>query len=323
MNWGKGGSKKKRDVLVLAEDTDALFKEDYMIPLLTISLNPRQLRGSNFLIRWYQGVWSERRLKEAINNTGKYYAISYGLSGPAPEDPKELPKYFERLEKAGHGEVKRPDLLIFKREDAEIVARIIKEFGGEKELPFVGEESLKPLLERALVAIECENSMWIVENMPNWGEKLRPQRRLKGKLGLPKNAVVPNIIVKDEDRDPLNLWQRLWQTPIHVWHAFYDRVFGISLDDMERSIVEGFAIEKKQDYHSPAGKVSTKKTWNIPYYYPSVYEVGRSVEEPKLKADFIVDKNGHVLPYVRFEGGRIELSEQCLSVLRQLETERS
>lgn len=28
MNWGKGGSKKKRDVLVLAEDTDALFKED-------------------------------------------------------------------------------------------------------------------------------------------------------------------------------------------------------------------------------------------------------------------------------------------------------
>ena len=38
-------------------------------------LNPRKLRGSDFLMRWSQGVWSEKRLINAINNTNQFYAI--------------------------------------------------------------------------------------------------------------------------------------------------------------------------------------------------------------------------------------------------------
>lgn len=30
-------------------------------------LNPRRLRGSDFLMRWSQGVWSEHRLTQAVN----------------------------------------------------------------------------------------------------------------------------------------------------------------------------------------------------------------------------------------------------------------
>jgi hypothetical protein len=30
-------------------------------------LNPRKLRGSDFLMRWSQGVWSEKRLIDASN----------------------------------------------------------------------------------------------------------------------------------------------------------------------------------------------------------------------------------------------------------------
>ena len=29
-------------------------------------LNPRKLRGSDFLMRWSQGVWAEKRLVETI-----------------------------------------------------------------------------------------------------------------------------------------------------------------------------------------------------------------------------------------------------------------
>ena len=32
-------------------------------------LNPRRLRGSDFLMRWSQGQWSEERLMDAINRT--------------------------------------------------------------------------------------------------------------------------------------------------------------------------------------------------------------------------------------------------------------
>lgn len=40
-------------------------------------LNPRRLRGSDFLMRWSQGVWSEKRLIDAINSTGEFLAIPY------------------------------------------------------------------------------------------------------------------------------------------------------------------------------------------------------------------------------------------------------
>jgi len=49
-------------------------------------LNPRRLRGSDFLMRWSQGVWSEKRLTDAINQTHQFYAIPYGPSGTAPTD---------------------------------------------------------------------------------------------------------------------------------------------------------------------------------------------------------------------------------------------
>ena len=64
-------------------------------------LNPRRLRGSDFLMRWSQGVWSEERLTQAVNDTGKYFAIPYRPSGTAPNnDVRAFELYFERLEKA-------------------------------------------------------------------------------------------------------------------------------------------------------------------------------------------------------------------------------
>lgn len=35
-------------------------------------LNPRRLRGSDFLMRWAQGVWSEDRLIAAVNATNLF-----------------------------------------------------------------------------------------------------------------------------------------------------------------------------------------------------------------------------------------------------------
>jgi hypothetical protein len=37
--------------------------------------------------------------------------------------------------------------------------------------------------------------------------------------------------------------------------------------------------------------------------------------KPTLLADHIMDRNGHVLPYVRFQGGRLALTEEALQVL--------
>src|SRR2546430_15187410 len=81
-------------------------------------LNPRRLRGSDFLMRWSQGVWSEKRIIEAVNWTKEFFAIPYGPSGTAPTGSvREFELYFERLEAAGLGRSKRPDLLVFRAAD--------------------------------------------------------------------------------------------------------------------------------------------------------------------------------------------------------------
>ncbi len=184
-------------------------------------LNPRKLRGSDFLMRWSQGVWSEKRLIDATNKTGQFYAIPYGPSGTAPtDDVRAFELYFERLEAAGLGNIKRPDLLVFKIADKPFVDKFLASIGGEEELPFITEDKLQGLITKAIIAVECENSLWVAEKMPAYNLPMKPQKRLGGKLGLAKAAVLPTVIIKEEDRLPLSKWQEQNKIPIHVWHVF-------------------------------------------------------------------------------------------------------
>lgn len=196
-------------------------------------LNPRMLRGSDFLMRWSQGVWSEKRLIEAVNTTRRFFALPYGPSGVAPEEPREVELYFERLEAAGISGQKRPDLLVFRREDQPAAERLVESLGGEGELPFTSDadDRVQALLDRAILAVECENSLWYASKMPSYGKEMSAKRLAEGKTGFAKSAVLPTIIVKDEDVGRLNAWQSHHRTPIHVWHVFFDRAFGVAFDE--------------------------------------------------------------------------------------------
>src|SRR5271169_6775628 len=103
---------------VQAVDVEGVLSLETPIDWLDFWLNPRRLRGSDFLMRWSQGVWSEHRLIEAVNETGSFFAIPYGPSGTAPTGSvREFELYFERLEAAGLGKIERPDLLVFSSAD--------------------------------------------------------------------------------------------------------------------------------------------------------------------------------------------------------------
>ena len=304
--------------LSVSKENIALELRDFpALPWADFLLNPRRLRGSDFLMRWSQGVWSESRLTEAVNRTEKYFAIPYGPSGTAPtDDVRAFELYFERLEAAGLGKIKRPDLLVFKKSDEQDVKKILKSVGGLQELPFTVEEKLKPLLEKALIAVECENSLWKSKKMPDYATEFSPQRRLGGKLGLKKTAVLPTVIVKEEDRPPLKEWQKNSGVKIHVWHVFYDQAFGISLDEVERLIGEGLIQPTIQTFQAPGGATTKKAIYKI--YYRYAYPLGEAVEEPSLVSDFVEDKNGHILPYVKFHGGKLILREDAIKVLNSL-----
>lgn len=259
----------------------------------------------------------ENRLLEAINQNGKYFAIPYGPSGTAPtNDVRAFELYFERLEKAGIAGVKRPDLLIFKQSDKSIVNEFLDDVKGVQELPFIVEDMLKLLLDRAVAAVECENSLWKSKKMPDYATEFSAQKRLNGKLGLKKTAVLPTIIIKEEDRDPLRKWQQKNEVPIHIWHVFYDQAFGIAFDEAERLIKNGLIEPTIQTFQAPGGATTKKAIYKI--YYRYGYPLGEATEEPSLVSACVEDKNGHILPYVKFDGGRLELRKEVIEVLDSL-----
>lgn len=278
-------------------------------------LNPRRLRGSDFLMRWSQGVWSEERILHMLNQTADYRAIPYGPSGTAPEDIREYELYFERLDAAGLGKIKRPDILVFRKDVLPFITQLVKQLGGLAELPFIPETepTIRDLLQKTVVAVECENSLWKARQMPGYGKPLTPQKRLHGQLGLSRSAVVPTIILKEEDLQPLAAWQSQNSIPIHIWHVFYDIAIGIAFNKAQQLILEGLIEPTKQRFQAPGGATTEKVIYKIYYHY--TYPLGNAISEPQLIADFIVDKNGHILPYVRFQGGELSIASDALNVL--------
>ena len=249
-------------------------------------------------------------------DTERYFAIPYGPSGTAPTgDVRAFELYFERLEKAGLGRLKRPDLLVFDIGDKFGVDTLLLKLGGVAELPFVPEEdeAIQTLLSLALIAVECENSLWVAQKMPNYATPLTKQRRLNDQIGLKKTAVTPTVIVKQEDRSFLKQWQSERGVPIHIWHTFFDLAFGISLDKIESLIEDGLIGETIQTFQAPGGAVSKKGIFKVYHHY--AHALGETVADPRLVADSITDANGHILPYVRFEGGTLRLNAGAIAVL--------
>ncbi len=60
------------------QDVELELRGQTAVEWLDFLLNPRRLRGSDSLMRWSQGVWSEERIIQAIDGTGRFFAIPYG-----------------------------------------------------------------------------------------------------------------------------------------------------------------------------------------------------------------------------------------------------
>jgi hypothetical protein len=304
-------------------DVDLHFRGFGSLAWSEFWLNPRRLRGSDFLMRWSQGQWSEERLVEAVNHTNDFFALPYGPSGVAPDhDVRDFELYFERLEKAGLGQLKRPDLLLFRRQDTPSVDALVADLGGKPELPFTPEDDprMVRLLSKALIAVECENSLWIARQMPDYGVPLTKQRRLGAQPGLKKDAVVPTVILKGDDLDFLRRWQSQHGVPLHIWHAFYDLAFGLAFDRAEALISQGLIKPSDQTFQAPGGATTKKVLYKFYYHY--AYALGELTEPPDLVAAQVVDKNGHILPYVRFQGGRMAMAPGVEEVLRSAASTR-
>lgn len=94
----------------------------------------------------------------------------------------------------------------------------------------------------------------------------------------------------------------------------------MSLDDAERLIKQGYIEPTRQVFQAPGGATTEKVIYKYPYLH--AYPLAEVTEEPSLVGKYIEDKNGHILPYVHFEGGRLKLLAPALKILEQLSLSR-
>lgn len=288
-------------------------------------LTPPNFRGSDFVMRYEQGRWSEDRILASINASDRYRALPYGRSGVGPKDKAKIPEYWAKYIKA-ESIGKRPDLLVLRREDYE---RLHSQLPEDPTL--ATDEELKPFLEVAVCGIEAENSLWVAEKMTDYG-----------KTTLTKlSFIAPTVIVKREDEAPLMAWQNHFGIPICVVQVFYDRAYIVPLqqivdgikqiqaaaagegiktlglvsvdvkarkkaaDDMQKRL--GIFITE-QAFPDARRATPTVKTIYRTHYTKTVnFGIVLKGNEPAFKADSIVEDNGKVMPYVTFSGGVLDL----------------
>ncbi len=326
-------------------DLDLFLPNLFVQESCGLYLNPRYLRGSDFLMRFSQGRWAEDIVVRTINATEDFRVVPYGPSSVAPSDPHKMEQYFERLDKAGTIG-KRPDLLMLPRDDYENLRPQLDEIGFDN-LPFTPEAELDFLCSRAIIALEVENSLWVARRMPDYGKGVdlcqlisksrcfkKPEKitqwetwtknvqrfcgrseerwHLKGFL---ETAKVPTVIIKDEDLEPLRAWEATCNVPVFIFHVFYDEAYYISFQDARELIESGVIRPTQQTFYAPGGPTTRKQIYKI--WYTLAQPLGTMVQEPELSARFVEDKNGHILPYVHFSGGRMALSAEILAELRR------
>lgn len=86
--------------------------------------------------------------------------------------------------------------------------------------------------------------------------------------------------------------------------------------EAQRPTSEGLILPTEQVFQAPGGATTRKAIYK--YYYHYAYPLGIANERPELVPAFIEDKNGHILPYVKFEGGSLAIAEEAVYVLNSL-----
>jgi hypothetical protein len=273
---------------------------------LAFLINPRRLRGSDFLMRWTQGRWSEEIVVHALDETDQFGVIRYGPSTVAPEDPSELEFFFEKMDVIAK-EGKRPDLLLYDKVTVDWARRELEHrLGSVEKMAETSSEQVRDVITKARAAFEVENSLWVTEKMPGFGKPFSRYVRGKNRGRLKPAGIIPTIIVKREDIPRLEQWEAEYGIPIYVVHIFYDRGYFIKFQNILGLLASGELGLETQRFTNPDGTAaSPKQIVKVPYVLCKEFGM---VSGPTLVPKTFVDRNGKVMTYVTFSGGEIHLS---------------
>lgn len=253
-----------------------------------------------FLSTIAQGMWAEEKLMESINSHPYLRAIKYGQSRYNHEliSSKEAwRKYIEKIYSQMSKFGKRPDILIFERED---LPQDIPQDISERD-----EEEIKDIVFKSIAGIECRSSSYYYD------EYIKARGKEEKEL---------SITVKEEDIERLIKWRKAYcgSKPLFYLQLFFDKGFFIDFDKV-LSIINWAKTRKVKHYRHEVDKKTGKATHFIGMSHANIGLI--AIEHPKVVARSIKAWDGKVYAIRTPEGGKFKLTEEFAKVFLSLSSD--
>jgi hypothetical protein len=250
-----------------------------------------------FLSTIAQGIWAEEKLMEALNATQQFIAIKYGQSRYNHDliSSKDAWKnYIRRLYAQMSNYGKRPDVLVFRRDETTV--NLPKDISEEDEI------KVKDIVFRSILGIECRSSSYYYNNYI----------KARG-----KDIKVLSITVKDEDIDRLKKWRDTYcGKPIYYVQLFFDVGFYISFDKILKIIESAKKGIETKYYRFAKDRKTGKETHFVGVSHAKIGLI--AMETPNVTSKSIKAWDGKVYAIRMPEGGKFVLTNEFVQELASL-----
>jgi len=247
---------------------------DFSIPRDRTS--PPTQASSMFISNKEQGDWAEDLIFRAINETSKnYVAVRYGKSDDIVAGEKGFDQFYNEFQDELDTIGKRPDLLIFKKEDFDI--------NLDYDISNIPHSEITDYVKKAIAGLEIRSSAFLID-------KYEQEMQDRTAIHLEQALLVKDKILEDfidllehpkkkHFIDILNSINSETITSISFrrpsWKAT-ERLQELSL--LFKDLKDNIAIVQKRDYLSITPKIEDVKvvykwaeTFNVPHYYFQVF----------------------------------------------------
>jgi len=247
---------------------------DFTIPRDRTS--PPTQASSNFITNKEQGDWAEDLIFRAINEASKnYVAVRYGKSDDLIAGDVGFSEFYDEFQNELDTIGKRPDLLIFKKEDFDNTHGY--------DISKIDHSEITEYVKKAVAGLEIRSSAFLIAKYENEMRK-RTTHHLSETLKI-KDLLISNFA--DEFEHPkkkpyLDILKSITKETINAitfrrpnWNAT-QRLQELTL--LFKDLKEHIKTVQKRDYLSITPKVEDIKvvykwaeTFNVPHYYFQVF----------------------------------------------------
>jgi type II restriction enzyme len=237
--------------------------------------SPPTQASSNFITNKEQGDWAEDLIFRAINETSRnYVAIRYGKSDDLIAGDEGFDKFYNEFQDELDTIGKRPDLLIFYKEDFDSYLGY--------DISKINHTQIEDYVRKAIAGLEIRSSAFLIDKYENEMQQ-RTKFHLEKALEV-RDEILSNYreLLEKKNRKYIELLENIDEESIQIinfrrpsWKATEDLQ---NLSQLFKQLKEHINIIQKRDYLSITPKVEDIKVvykwvemFNVPHYYFQVF----------------------------------------------------